>query len=228
MAVPKKTHTSVTLTATQSVVLRAAACREDGIVALPEKLKGKAAERLMAALLERGLVREIRAKPCMPVSRTEDTGRAHALVITKLGRSLAPAVQDRSTLDSLPESTTAGGLSTEPGASSPRRAGVMEGARTGNEAVTALLPAITPVAAPALPASGNAPRPGSKLGAVIALLSRETGASIEEVMGATGWLPHTTRAALTGLRKRGYEVLRQRDDKGTIYRIGMTDSVRAA
>jgi hypothetical protein len=39
-------------------------------------------------------------------------------------------------------------------------------------------------------------------------------------MEATGWLPHTTRAALTGLRKRGYAVVRERIDGGnSIYRI---------
>jgi hypothetical protein len=38
---------------------------------------------------------------------------------------------------------------------------------------------------------------------------------------ATGWLPHTTRAALTGLRKRGYVIARERIDGGDfVYRIG--------
>ena len=40
------------------------------------------------------------------------------------------------------------------------------------------------------------------------------------MVSATGWLPHTTRAALTGLRKRGYRIERQRSDEGkSIYRI---------
>jgi hypothetical protein len=39
-------------------------------------------------------------------------------------------------------------------------------------------------------------------------------------MEATGWLPHTTRAALTGLRQRGYAIVRVRIDGGdSIYRI---------
>jgi hypothetical protein len=65
------------------------------------------------------------------------------------------------------------------------------------------------------------PRRGSKLGEVIALLSRNRGASVEELISATGWLPHTTRAALTGLRKRSYGVERDRPDKSevSIYRI---------
>ncbi len=38
-------------------------------------------------------------------------------------------------------------------------------------------------------------------------------------MAATGWLPHTTRAALTGLRKRGYAVNREVADGGSVYRV---------
>ena len=40
-------------------------------------------------------------------------------------------------------------------------------------------------------------------------------------MAATGWLAHTTRAALTGLRKRGYAVAIDRSDdkRGSFYRI---------
>jgi hypothetical protein len=55
---------------------------------------------------------------------------------------------------------------------------------------------------------------------VIDLLKRSDGATILDLTEATGWLPHTTRAALTGLRKRGYAVARERIDGGdTVYRI---------
>jgi hypothetical protein len=54
---------------------------------------------------------------------------------------------------------------------------------------------------------------------VIALLTRPDGASIEELTAATGWLAHTSRAALTGLRKRGISIERdKRGDGTTIYR----------
>jgi Protein of unknown function (DUF3489) len=41
------------------------------------------------------------------------------------------------------------------------------------------------------------------------------------LIAVTGWLPHTTRAALTGLRKRGYEIARIRPDHGeqSVYRV---------
>jgi len=38
------------------------------------------------------------------------------------------------------------------------------------------------------------------------LLVRDEGATIDQMIAAMGWLPHTTRAALTGLRKSGYAV----------------------
>ena len=63
------------------------------------------------------------------------------------------------------------------------------------------------------------PRAGSKLAEVIDILSRDQGATIGELMAATNWLPHTTRAALTSLRKRGYEIERLRSDRVTRYRV---------
>lgn len=47
-----------------------------------------------------------------------------------------------------------------------------------------------------------------------------SGASIEELPSATGWLPHTTRAALTGLLKRGYTAPREgKAEGGSVYRV---------
>jgi hypothetical protein len=58
---------------------------------------------------------------------------------------------------------------------------------------------------------------------VIDMLRRANGASTQELISATGWLPHTARAALTGLRKRGLAIERTTGKRGkesvTIYRI---------
>ena len=59
----------------------------------------------------------------------------------------------------------------------------------------------------------------SKIGGVIALLEREQGATLDEMVKATGWLPHTTRAALTGLKKKGHTIERDKRDDVTSYRI---------
>lgn len=58
-----------------------------------------------------------------------------------------------------------------------------------------------------------APLAATKIGTVLALLQRDRGATLDELTSVTGWLPHTTRAALTGLRKKGHAIDRvQRDD----------------
>ena len=64
------------------------------------------------------------------------------------------------------------------------------------------------------------PRPGSKQALVVSLLARVGGANLDQLVAATGWLPHTTRAALTGLRQRGHVILKSKDEHGrTVYRI---------
>jgi hypothetical protein len=42
--------------------------------------------------------------------------------------------------------------------------------------------------------------------AVIAMLQRQGGASLAEITTATGWLPHSARAVLTGIRKKGFTI----------------------
>jgi hypothetical protein len=69
------------------------------------------------------------------------------------------------------------------------------------------------------PASNDAPRAGSKSAAVIALLRREEGATLADMIAVTGWLPHTTRAALTGLRKKGDTLEKSKRGDQTCYRI---------
>lgn len=49
-------------------------------------------------------------------------------------------------------------------------------------------------------------RAGTKQAAVVNLLARPDGATLGDLIDATGWLPHTTRAALSGLRKKGFEL----------------------
>ena len=69
-------------------------------------------------------------------------------------------------------------------------------------------------------APSAAPRDGSKLALMIDLLRRADGATIVALTQATGWLAHTARAAITGLRKRGYAVTRERIVAGEfVYRI---------
>ena len=68
---------------------------------------------------------------------------------------------------------------------------------------------ITQQAAAELPGSksiAQAEKPASKASLVVELLQRQEGVTITQLTEATGWLPHTARAALTGLRKKGHTV----------------------
>lgn len=69
------------------------------------------------------------------------------------------------------------------------------------------------------PAAASAPAKQSKKAQLISLLRREGGASIAEITDATGWLPHTTRAMLTGLRKKGFSLEKQKVEGTTRYSI---------
>lgn len=64
-----------------------------------------------------------------------------------------------------------------------------------------------------------APRAESKIGQVIRLLERSEGATLDEMVTATGWLPHTTRAALTGLKKKGHLITKGKRGDVTCYFI---------
>ena len=65
-----------------------------------------------------------------------------------------------------------------------------------------------------------AAKPQSKAALVEDLLLQVDGASLGDLCQATGWLAHTCRAFLTGLRKKGRAVERsKREDGVTIYRM---------
>ena len=63
-----------------------------------------------------------------------------------------------------------------------------------------------------------APVSTSKQGQLAALLLRDEGATLDQMIALTGWLPHTTRAALTGLRKKGYAIDSDKIDRVRTYR----------
>jgi hypothetical protein len=81
-----------------------------------------------------------------------------------------------------------------------------------------------PTADPAVASAPTAPieskpRGGSKQALLCDLMRSEAGASLQELTSATNWQPHTVRAALTGLRKRGLEVAKEKVDGLTRYRL---------
>ncbi len=68
--------------------------------------------------------------------------------------------------------------------------------------------------------SGSKAKSQTKAGAILSQLARPNGASIAHLRKATGWQAHSIRATLTGLRKQGHDVLRDKNAKGvTMYRV---------
>lgn len=59
----------------------------------------------------------------------------------------------------------------------------------------------------------------TKAAQVLALLGRSDGATLPELIAATNWLPHTTRAVLTGLRKKGHTLEKSKREGASCYRI---------
>jgi hypothetical protein len=67
--------------------------------------------------------------------------------------------------------------------------------------------------------SPPSPTAHTKTALVLQLLTRETGATLDELIAATSWLPHTARAALTGLRKKGHGIDRRKRGEVTCYHL---------
>ena len=187
------------LTDTQLIVLSAAAARDDGIAVVAAKMNRAAASKVGASLVTRKLMREVRSKPGMPIWRKGEDDRPISLMITRAGRAAigveeaAPAEAQRPSNERLREKEAP---TVENG--SRDRSGEKELIVDG----------------------AVSPRAGTKQALVIAMLCAKKGATLNALVDATGWLPHTTRAALTGLRKRGYSIERSREEgSDSIYRI---------
>jgi hypothetical protein len=194
----KGSNMSVKLNDTQLVLLSAASQRTDGYLAPPTGPRLASAKKAAAKLLAEGLVREVRARKDAPVWRRDDASdQAFALKLTAAGLKA---------------------IAVDPG----------NDAEQGEGAPCEALPAASDIAEPDSlreadeeGSSPRIPRAGTKISEVVGILGREAGATLEEIVAATGWLPHTARAALTGLRKRGYSLVSGRSDRvrGTVYRI---------
>jgi hypothetical protein len=182
----------MSLTDTQLVLLSSASQREDHLVTLPPNLKGGAAKKEVDKLLGLAFVKEVSAKRDQPTWRTDENEQRVGLKITRAGLNALGV-----------ESGDADEAEADEGALKKRsRRGAGQG---------------VPRAASA---SDQGHRAGSKQALVISLLSRAKGATLDQLVFATGWLPHTTRAALTGLRKKGRAIAKSKNASGqSVYRI---------
>jgi hypothetical protein len=194
---------SIKLTDTQLMMLSAAAQRNDRYLVAAPNLKVAAAQKIASKLIAAGLVREMRAKAGAPVwRRDDDAGLSYALRLTTAGTN-AIAIDEGSE----PGPVDDDDLRVAPAHSSSEEHSAPDPSSAGENGTA--------------PQRSSSPRGGTKLARVVELLQQDRGASIDELIILTGWLPHTTRAALTGLRKRGFVTAIDRSDKerGSIYRV---------
>jgi hypothetical protein len=74
-------------------------------------------------------------------------------------------------------------------------------------------PKAGPLSAPHVP-----PAKLNKRDSLAAMLLRDEGATVDQMVVGLGWLPHTVRAAMTGLKKLGYAIDSDKIDGLRTYR----------
>ena len=184
------------LTDTQAIILSAAAQR-DGHIALPlpDSLRGGAAAKVVGAMLAKGFLEEVEVdmRKGEPVWR--ETGDGHGVTLVATDAGLAAI-----------------GIETEDANTAPAGA---------TDAPTKEPAPDTPTEPKAAPKT-RTPREGTKQATLIAMLRAPDGATIAEIMDATGWQSHTVRGAMSGALKKklGLEVTSEKvEDRGRVYKL---------
>ena len=187
------------LTDTQSIILSRAATRPDNLaMPLPEGLAGAAAKMAVAKMIERGWLEEVDAnlRRGDPLWRETGDGHGTTLIATEAGLAaigIEPVV-----------ATTMSNL----------RKAKLELASAAKESAKTSPDADTP--------QPVAIRAGTKQAQIIALLQRPEGASIGEIVEATGWLPHSARGLISGGLKKKLNLpitAEKVAGRGTVYKL---------
>lgn len=184
------------LSDTQALILSAAAQRPEHIaLPLPDSLRGGAAAKVIGAMLAKGFVEEVDADMRKGEPMWRETGDGHGVTLVATDAGLAA-------------------IGIEPDDTNTAPAGAT-GAPTGEPAPD------TPTAPEAAP-KARAPREGTKQATLVAMLRAPEGATIEEIMAATGWQSHTVRGAMAGALKKKLrlEVTSEKvADRGRVYKL---------
>ena len=184
------------LSDTQAIILSAAAQREDRIaLPLPESLRGGAATKVVGAMLAKGFLQEIDADMRKGEPMRRETGDGHGVTLIATDAGLAAIGIEPEDATTAPAGATDAPIK-EPAPDNPT------GAETAPKTRT--------------------PREGTKQATLIAMLRAPDGATIEEIMAATGWQSHTVRGAMAGALKKklGLEVTSEKvENRGRVYKL---------
>ena len=181
---------------TQSLILSRAATRPGSLaLPLPEGLVGAAAKMVVGKMIARGWLEEVEANLRRGEPMWRETGDGHGTTLVATDAGLAAIGIE-------PEDT--------------------------NTAPVGATDAPTDEAAPDTPTEtetapkARTPREGTKQATLIAMLRAPEGATIEEIMAATGWQSHTVRGAMAGALKKklGLEVTSEKvEGRGRVYQL---------
>jgi hypothetical protein len=182
------------LSDSQLVILGKACERADGAVyPVTTKLNGGALAKVLTSLLTKGLIKEVRAKRDETVWRQDDEERNLTLYATPAAfKALGIEPSDGAAESEVP--------SPEP---KTKRTRAAKGGKAKKDKPTRT-------------------RADSKQAQLIAMLKTAKGASIEEIVKAFGWQPHTVRGAIAGALKKklGLDVTSEKiEGRGRVYRI---------
>ena len=198
------------LTDTQRVVLATAAARDSGVVLpLPASLSANQGTHgiILKSLITRGLIAEQPVQSGETLWRQTDELERITLSITAAGLEAIgiAAVTETGTPPSDLDVTAA-----------------LAGRSSGDVVEAAAAKLQVAFAADSASGAVTGPRAGSKLAILIGLLRRPAGATIPDMMEATGWQAHSVRGAISGALKKklGLEVSSEATtDRGRVYRV---------
>jgi hypothetical protein len=197
------------LTDLHLVLLSSAAQRPDGMLLPPPettRAKGKTLERSLTKLLGLGLIEECPARAPNQAWRDDADGHGIALRISAAGREALGLDEDPTGVKDTASPEIA-----------PSKAMAAPAASANIPQAQDPVDADPPVQAPPAAASVKS---GTKQARLVDHLSEPAGASIADLGGLLGWQPHTVRAALSGLRKKGYQISSTKDAAGVaVYRV---------
>lgn len=179
---------------TQSLILSRAATRPCNLaLPLPEGLVGAAAKMVVGKMIARGWLEEVEANLRRGEPMWRETGDGHGTTLIATETGL-----EAIGIEAVVASTIAGLRKAKP---------KPEPAQTPDDTEAA-----KPVAI----------RAGTKQAEIIAMLRRPEGATVAEMVEATGWLAHTVRGSISGALKKklGLTIGAEKvEGRGTVYRI---------